>query len=71
MGINLTYEEKERVVHALQMWKNVIETGTHLLSARDVERMGPYAKVKVHALDSYQMKLILNLDEIIEKVQKR
>jgi hypothetical protein len=77
----LTPEEKELVVTGLYMRKNVIETGDHNLSAIDAERIHRAErsrgrtfswenehKSKVRALTVDQMKVIIAIDGLINKI---
>lgn len=62
--IKLTNQEKLDISNALQMWANYIETGDVVLSAKDAENMGK----KVKALCVEQMKKIVELRELVDKV---
>jgi hypothetical protein len=68
-----TAEEKELICNALHMRKNVIETGDYVLSAIDIERMGKNKPqldrgVGIRALSVEQMKTIITIDELINKI---
>lgn len=67
-----TNDDKQLICQGLTMRKNVIQTGSHLLSAKDVERMSPDLALehgaKIVALDENQMRLILTIDALIHKV---
>jgi hypothetical protein len=74
-----TSEEKELILYGLSMRKNVIETGDHNLSAIDAERIqdshrreGLHAlnttHAKVRALTVEQMKIVIAIDELMNKI---
>ena len=62
--IKLTRQEKQDISWALSMWANYIETGDVVLSAKDAENMGK----KVNALGVEQMKKVVELRELVDKV---
>jgi hypothetical protein len=77
----LTADEKELIIYGLHMRKNVIETGDHNLSAIDAERIQKAEhstdrtfarqheyKTRVRALTVDQMKIIIAIDELINKI---
>jgi hypothetical protein len=72
-------DEKELILHSLNMRKNVIETGDHNHSAIDAERIqranskhpSLTAPPKVRALSVDQMKLIIKIDELMTKILRQ
>ena len=64
--LKLSTEEKALVVYALQIRRNIIETGDPCLSAIDAARR----EMAARALSESQMKLILFTDALIDKVIK-
>jgi hypothetical protein len=70
-----TSEEKELLLSALHMRKNVIETGDHKLAAVDIMRMGKNKPelgrgVEIRALTVDQMRVIVEIDDLMTKILK-
>lgn len=70
-GRRITDKESELLYMGLAMRRNLIETGDPHHSAVDVEKMGDACDLKVRALTSEQMKFILEIEELKEKVRKK
>lgn len=70
--IQLTSEEKQMIILGLQMRRNYIETGNISYSAADAVRIGKYAPddVKINALSTDQMRLILETEKLVAKLYK-
>lgn len=66
--MKLSDEEKELIVFGLYMRKNYIETGDPLISAQDARNMGKEKMIK--SLNKDQYFLIVQLEELIQKIQK-
>jgi hypothetical protein len=73
----LTAEEKDLIVFGLTMRKNMIETGDPLHSAIDAERIQKAnvrfpslasSRPKVRALTTDQMKLLIKIDALADKI---
>lgn len=66
MQLDLTPEERDDVIHGLQMRICVIETGTHTLRANDAVACGQPKLVR--ALSDEQKQLVVRLEELVKKV---
>jgi len=80
--ITLTPDEKEMIIIALNMRRNYIETGTVSMAAKDAQRqierqkrakdsgrtlLGE-EKAEVKALSTEQMRLIINMENLINRI---
>jgi hypothetical protein len=75
--MKLSSKEKDRILFAISMWKNYIETNDVTLSGKDVEsilRSGEKSiggkKLKLKSLGREQRKLLQELDDIEDKLRK-
>lgn len=71
----LTLEsKKELIISGLNMRKNHITTGNCLYTPQDVVNVGEKTArthgATIRVLDTYQMRLILKIDDIIEELLK-
>jgi len=75
--MELTREERNLIIYGLQMRSNIIQTGDPNVSAQDVKRMGSQKNLlgrpklggpEIKALDTDQMKLCIQIDELIKKI---
>ena len=65
--IDITSREKEMIIIGLGMRRNYIETGNAIVSAVDAKRF-ERDNVKVNALSTDQMQLIIDTEALITKL---
>ena len=67
-----TKEEREMMILALQMRRNLIQTGDAIVSVKDIERMGTKAAAelgfKVKPLEDSQIQCVIDTDCLITKL---
>lgn len=66
---NFTEEEKKEIIIAIHTRLGYMETGEVMLRARDAESAGMQKKIK--ALSTDQMRTILLLEGVIEKLEEK
>ena len=65
--IDITSKEKEMIIIGLGMRRNYIETGNAMVSAVDAKRFERDG-VKINALSTDQMQLIIDTEALITKL---
>jgi len=63
--VTLMADEHEMIITALNMRRNYIETGNVTTSAQDASK---FKDIKVNALTTEQMRLIIKTEELIDKI---
>ena len=68
----LTKEETEAIYTALGVRKNIVETGSHSMGARDVARLSDRKAARrqfgaeIRALSTHQMELCILTDKLVQ-----